>query len=469
MSCNKIHDTIVRDIVETITYEPSVVKQKSVNESIIRDIIDVGADTIKSDVVMGVLNKGKSFKSISSASSNLVLVFPVLTSTTMGIENASMVCKAIERKCVSMMQMLFSAIQITDSRNALEYISNFHTNLKYDNDISVDQFIDAMDRNFIQKEGYTVEQKAYIQKIKSDLRNMNYFLPESISENSISSFKVGSYDSVKGKYNILYEANKNNFGYKNETIKTNINISKKETSGIEDSRVMADTLDKRASMFKTQILDSDIKKANELIPTSMVVNFTSTNFDEPISTSIVLGIKAKLYPIDSMDIINRLSMSSSSNKGFSSFIRATTKEISFWKDFVFAIDKAKIDALSSSRRGSSSKVWKLLERRALKSKVRRSLGQANDASAITSILITQEEVEYLKKNHNMDIQNPSLMKEILDDYNLMCAVIVDEAMEISKFLFDSDDAFETLTFNALERESGDNSKKIINLMSKIAR
>ena len=151
-------------------------------------------------------------------------------------------------------------------------------------------------------------------------------------------------------------------------------------------------------------------------------------------------------------------------------VKVSTREISFFRDFLFAIDKAKIDALSQSRRGSSSKLWKVLERRAIRSKLRRALSLKNDATAITTLCITQDEVEFLKKTEYFDVENPKIIRNIMDAYNLMGFVIADESLEIAKFIFDSgDDVYETITFNNLEREQKDNTKKIINLMSKMNR
>ena len=204
----------------------------------------------------------------------------------------------------------------------------------------------------------------------------------------------------------------------------------------------------------------------------MIVNFVTTKGDVPVKTSgVIIGVKAKLYPVDSQDLINHIKSKVADTNWLNTLIRASTKEISFWKDFIFAIDKAKIDALSNSRRGSASKMWKVLERRALKSRIRRGTSTINDATAITSLVLTQEEVEYLKKMENINIEEPRVFRALLESYNLMAIVIVDEAMEVCKFVFDTgDDTYETIGFNLLEREASDNSyKKIVNLMTKVAR
>ena len=203
----------------------------------------------------------------------------------------------------------------------------------------------------------------------------------------------------------------------------------------------------------------------------MIVNFTSVNYDTPIQDQMVIGVKAKIYPVDSVDILNRITIKNQDNNGMLKFVRATTREISFVKDFMFAIEKAKIDALSQSKRGSSSKLWKILERRAVKSKFRRTLGHTNDASAISTLVLSQEEVEYLKKTENIDIENPSVIRPIMESYNLMGVCIVDESMEVAKFIFDTgDDIYESLSFSHLERENNNGmDRKVINLMTKMVR
>lgn len=427
---------------------------EQIHETVIRDIVDVIMDAKESDTLSGIFNRGKSFKSAADASSNLTLVFPVLASTSINLSNSSMVCKAIERKAVSMMQMLFSAINISDAKNAIDYISKFHTNMKFDDGLSIDQFVDFLDAHVVQKEQAgqnIVTDKEIYTMMKEDLKNLKYELPNIIAENSINNFKV--YPELRyGANNVVLERQGDS---PNDIAATGINMAKNQTD-----------------IFKNQILDSDIKKANELVPTTMIINFVSTGYDTPIGVqNIIVGIKAKLYPVSSTDIISRLILKNKSNNGFNSFIRATTREISFWKDFVFAIDAAKLDAISSSKRGSSSKMWKLLERRSLKSKARRMLGNTNDATSITSLVISQEEVEYLKKTENIDVEKPQVMRPIMESYNLMCVAIIDEAMEAVKFIFDTgEDVYETISFNNLERESADGGyKKVINLMTKMSR
>ena len=353
--------------------------------------------------------------------------------------------------------------------------------------MSVDSFIDALDKFVVNNESVISDIELY-ETAKRDLKNLNYFLPDSLNESSLNDYKVIP-QAYFGEATIVNEGMRNPRDRRainthrryNATPNININIPNTptdttHTSYSYQSRELND-LDRmnmrKASMdlVRNQLLDSDVKKANELVPTMMIVNFTSVNYDTPIQDQMVIGVKAKIYPVDSVDILNRITIKNQDNNGMLKFVRATTREISFVKDFMFAIEKAKIDALSQSKRGSSSKLWKILERRAVKSKFRRTLGHTNDASAISTLVLSQEEVEYLKKTENIDIENPSVIRPIMESYNLMGVCIVDESMEVAKFIFDTgDDIYESLSFSHLERENNNGmDRKVINLMTKMVR
>ena len=102
---------------------------EQIHETVIRDIVDVVTDVKKSDFLAGFKSK-ESMNSIARQSSKLTAVFPVIVSRSMNIENAAMVTKALERKFVSMFQILFSAMSVTNAKDGVDYLSRFHTNIK---------------------------------------------------------------------------------------------------------------------------------------------------------------------------------------------------------------------------------------------------------------------------------------------------------------------------------------------------
>lgn len=237
---------------------------------------------------------------------------------------------------------------------------------------------------------------------------------------------------------------------------------------------MSRGLESHYKMHQSTLLPSDVKKANELVPTLMVVQFNQYQEYGETGCKIlgvktcVIGVKCKLYPVDFSDIAYRISNKTREKNFLNNFVRATTNEISFVRDFMFAVDKAKLDAKSYGAKGSSNKMWKVLERRSVKSRIRRSMKMDNDATAISTLVLSQNLVDYLKKTENINLEKTNTCRLLMESYNLMSIVIVDETMEVAKFLFDTgEDDFEVISFNNLERESSDGSyRKVVNLLSK---
>lgn len=460
------------------------------HETIIRDIIDLSKDVGDNveDVkkAMSSAYSKNSFTSIAKASSDLVLVFPFMCDSTVSMESASMVSKAIERQCVSMLRLLFSALQLSKDKSpdAISFLSQFHKNISSGDmgDITVDDFLTYADK-FAESADVKVINPEAFDIVKEQLERMKYDveLAESICENSLLDYSIVERNSM---INVL-EAGRNGGKDKDKGKKDNkpkMNPRQDYNKGgnnkysnrfdPEDGEKLASYMKDRMDAERNRILDADWKKANELMPTMMVVDYIGTAENgEPIPMSFVCGVKCRLVPADPMDIADRILVKHSDRNVLTSFIRATTGEISFVKDFLLAIDTAKIDALSNSRKGSSNKMWKVLERRALKSKYRRAFSHPNDAACITTLGISSDLAEYIKKENGIDVSNPKIMRGIMEGYNLMGAVIINEATEVCQFLWDTGEGFyESISFTNLEREaSGGEYKKALNLMQKMYR
>lgn len=465
---DQIHETVLKDAIDIFTG--------------IRDIVS-DDDGLEKLIAKHTGRKSTYIRSIANKSNDLICVFPVMSSRNIAIGNQAMVSKAIEKNLVAMLQMLFSAIQVSDADNAFEYIKTFHTNINksaksfdIDDVITISNLIDGMTESAF-KVGAKVDM-GIVEAVKQDLKRMNFVLESNISTRPISESFSCNIDP-SGKYIVEVKpyrednsssVNVFNMGASSpvepavikdrERIKFNYDLDK------IDSQINKDKVD----FFKNQVLPTEYKKANELQPTLMVINFKIKSGDRFIPVdSMVIGVKAKLYPISSEDIITHLVAKTKDANWIQKFIKASTKEISFFKDFLFAIDKAKVDALSMSRKGSSNMMWKVLERRANKSKFNKLMARSNDSTAITTIMVSQNEVDYMKKEYQVDISDIRTARTLLDQYNLIGLCIVDESLEIAKFLYDTgDDMWETISFSNLERESNDNTyKKVVNLMTKV--
>lgn len=474
MGYESIHETVVADILETIKdgvhLVDGVVKPKSANV--------------------------RMSSSLARATSGLTLVFPVVITNTLPIETASMIAKAIERKNVSMLQMAFSAYNITNAPDALEHLAKFHKNLKLGH-MSLDDFMDTMEM-LDESTTITITDKNAVNE--DCKRNINFVLKPSINEKSLMSFKEStvygqtyvtetrkdSVESRKVNADLLSRLQKERqhkedradvaaklaVDKERNAISRDKNDIDRDKLDLDSRKALGQASDQMRQYYASQLLPSDVKKANEMQPSMMLVNFYVNDADRDlnIAQQAVCGVKSKLYAVDSSDIINKIITKHIDSDIVLKLVKVSSREISFVKDFLLGIDDAKLDSLSKSRKGSGSRIFKALERRALKGKIRKSLRLENSAKAITSLVISSEEAEDLKKYNNIDVMQPRVIAPIMEKLNLLYFLVVDSTSEAVHMITDGDDEFESYSFTALERESGDSSyKKVINLMTKIAR
>lgn len=450
---------------------------QQLHETIVRDIIDVINDVKDFDQIEWIRNKN-NVGSIAKRASNLVLVFPVICSNSINIQTATIITKAIERKCVSLLQILFSSIQLTSVENMYDYLKQFHTNLDLRSGLTLDDFMGVMDKLVDEGVVHVSDMELY-QAVREDMHNINYYLSTELNPVSINDYHMRK--DIYGESHVVMEAKSkkgewfrisdtesfNKAMHKAINTATDNAVNKRSEELYNKNK----SIDKQVDYFKYQLTTGEVQKANELMPTTMIVNFTTKNDKGPYNTTTgIIGVKAKLYPVDAMDICNRISSKYQDSNGLFNIIRASTREISFFKDLAFAIDKARVDAVQMAKESNNAKIFKVLERRAQRNRFS-SLLKKNDASPITSLILSQEEVEYLKKYNSIDMEKSYVTRSILEKYNLMDIVIADESLEIAKFIFDDGDGvFETLTFDSLEKEAKDTSyKKVVNLMSKLNR
>lgn len=439
---------------------------ESIHETVVADIFDTIKDGIQ--LVDGVVRPKtasvRKSSSLARATSGLTLVFPVVITNTLPIETASMIAKAIERKNVSMLQMAFSAYNITCATDAIEHLEKFHKNLNLSH-MTLDDFMDTMETLGESGTISAADQRAITEDCK---HNINYVLKPSVNENSLMSYVESM---VYGQTHIL-EAKPTNLKISDDMAARLAHDQVAHDEDLDSRKALGQASDQQRQYLSNQLLSSDVKKANEMQPSMMLVNFYVNDKDRDlnIAQQAVCGVKSKLYPVDSADILNKIITKHIDSDIILKLVKVSSREISFVKDFLLGIDDAKLDSLAKSRKGSGSRIFKALERRAIKGKIRRSLRIENSAKAITSLVISSEEAEELKKYNNIDVMQPRTVIPIMEKLNLLYFLVVDSTSEAVHMLTDGDGEFESFSFTSLERDSGDSSyKKVINLMTKIAR
>lgn len=386
-----------------------------------------------------------SYSSIAKAASDLVAVFPILCSSNVSRDTASLITKAIEQQGCIAMQLVLSAINLSSAADGFEYLKKFHQNLKTGN-ATLDDLGIAIGRLGMSSPVYRNESVSDIQLTIEQTNRLVQIMKESFTQyyeddynhESLSDFCVN--EAADGYYVSVSQLPKERYKFIRE-------------DGNESNKMLS------------QLKNSDAKKINESVPSLLIVRFTTAG-DHPVVTEYVVGVKAKLIATDYMEILNKIYTNNRDGQGLANLIRFTSGELRFVRDVLFGVDKAR-DEILSIKRGSKEQIWKTLQYRAQKSKYMLSKGMNNDASAITTVVITSEDADYLFKEENVNIKDPKVAKRFMESYNLFGLVIVNDAEEVAMIKYDNGEQyFEKLAYEMLERDTGDGQfKKIVNLMS----
>lgn len=466
-------------------------------------LMDLDFDELKRGIT-GTINGSSStgFKmnsNIAKEAKGLTAVFPVLVSESVSVEQAQMIAKAAERKYVTMFQMLFAASQITDAKSAQSYLKKFHNNITSSLDLSdmtVDDVIDFANKLDEEVQTTALTNARITEAAKAVLEDLAFnesytkVLAENLNPVSLNNYKV---KTVFGDYKAtqVSEANDDYYTVEDRSDSTewegrddnNGNVYKQRTNTTtrrtpitarDRAATLKDknaTLKDKADIISKQIVTTDIKKANEATPSLMIINFVTQadGKDNEIVNTAVIGVKCVIHYIPSSEMMNRMVLKNTDRRGLLNFIRATTGEIQFFRDFLFAIDRAKIDAVAKTNKGSNSRIWKMLEIRANRSKMNTTARADNAAcAAITMLVLSKAEVDIIKQSYRLDLSKASTMLSVMKGYNFIGVAVIDEVNEKVDFLYDDGTKnFETISFMSLEREQGAGEyKKMINTLVK---
>lgn len=431
--------------------------------------------------------------SISKYSKNMVLTFPVLCDDTLSIETAQMISRVNEKNITTMLQLLFSSMSIKGN-NGAEVLAQFHKNIE---NTSMDDIVNTLNSIAGTQESAIerARDREVLKVMTESLKSIKTFPKESLNEKSLSDYLVRNY----GNKTIVYEApqvDPNIEAIKNRSAQRGAEAAygqgeprdqreedkfqyqiyrdqekdkrDDEKSARDSRRDKRDNQNDEINFASKQIVPQDVKKANELQPTLMVVKMNDVDENGNIINKMTFyaGVKSRLIACTSMDIVERLVAKNKARLNFKNFLRATSGEIK-WRDFLFCWDQAKVNARNAVKKGEAATMWNLLEKRSTKNNANKIRRSGNDASAITSLVINQETVNYINSTYRIDINSPKEAKKLMDEFNFLAIIICDESNEAARFLYDGNDNYELLSYSALSREVAEkNLKKEINLINK---
>ena len=447
--------------------------------SILKDVMDLMKDFDAND--LGRMMMSRKPSSISRAAAEGTLQFPVLITRSLEISVLNMICSALERQFASFAQIAMTMDQVANSKEGVGgYLRRFHQNsgVKYSktdflNDLnqltreSVEEaLIEAEGVKFI-LESVTAAGATY----KVSVSNKEQL--ESVLE-SLNLQKLN--DKFRPKNLLAMEATR----YNDRATHNGNNVTNRFAAG--DSRITmtnhnidetivtrtnrSDVMDRRPFNAHNILRDNDVKKSNELVPTTLHIRIIIVNDQEvPIDTvDFIVGIKAIMHPIKSEEMIENVFNACRQNGPFFNFVRWTTGEISFMKDLVLRINETKLDVYNKS--AGASHWWLALKRRKNLSKLRNQVFLPGGLLPNTTIVISMEEVEYIKTRYGYDLMDDRVVDKVMGEYFLLAFVIVDMAGEIAHFYFDGQTSNQSTTIDGLRRETSNQSS--INEVIKMA-
>lgn len=516
----------------------------AIQEGVLRDIVELLSDNVNGFIdqddtnsfIGKLLNNrpgtGKYFRSISKVTSNLVLTFPMIVDNSVSIETASMVSKAVEKKLVLLLQMLFSAISVTNNKDAFDFVSKIHRNITSDDVLSYINKMDSMPYRESVSLNYDEINKDLVRIMKEDTKVLSYDLRPALEAERLSNRAIARKEEIEREKARRTSAPKVDVSWNNDTrqndvimsqdyynelkeqirerekeksrilaqkasLRTQRNVDKHKikeleaklkenqkklddannnlkraqthTNDLQKKRIEEERKNKANASSQQYHIDTkldqpEIKKANEMVPSIMIVRFRSGDSNEAVGEAVI-GVKVKLVYVTQADMIERIILKTGDQNRLFEFLKATTGEISMFKDFMFALDRAKLDIFSRSAK--SSPIWKLLERRANVSRTNSFFNNSNGSgTAIATLLVSQDTMDILKKDYNFNSRNTHKLLNIMTDYSAMGFIITNDVTEKVQMLFDDNDlSFETLSYSSLEREDKNQYKKVINLLA----
>lgn len=469
----------------------------------IRDAIETLTD-MKAE--LGSVGIYSAKRSISSSAMDGTANFPVLVEDSINIDDAILISRAAEKKYASFLLTVltmdpFLEVEKGETPSAQKYLKQFHQNIRVKNSDKLIPNINLIDAL---KESYDVDGPEY-SVMESEVLKMTYAIYEGVSrsvpqdknialnytiedvttegtlnerfstrlpmmEDNTYNYQVDTVElKTTGKGDKVTLNHADNYNEFHHTIKVDPNIdinvgsSKNPIDNIGKS-----TVRDRGVQWKP-LTPNECKKSNDLVPTLLhirVFPIDKYTREELSPIDFMIGVKATIHPIPLSEITRMVVMGMRNENFVFNFIRWTTGEIKFFKDFVFAIDTIKMDAKDAGRDVTG---WRpALKRRRKLSKMKLRLSK-NSVLPNTTLVISQSGIDYIKENYGYDLSDENIINRMMDTYFLLGFVYVNTVNQRATFKFDGIDYTDTYTFSTLKQETQNDDKAYKNLMKMLGR
>ena len=456
----------------------------------IRDAIDTLADLKAEFAEAGIYNTKRS---ISASAMEGTANFPVLVDDSMSIDDSTLIARAMEKKFASFLLTTltmdpFLEVSKGETPTASAYMKQFHQNMRVKDStkglhLSLGEFIKEstdVEYSTMESEAFRFAYAVYEGVQQSIPQNINVRCNYTVEE-------VTSPDTLNGRFRALIPTMEDTFvdRHTNAVSLTNKDggvIKFGDNTNVTDRSVKVTTpVNVTVPNAPTQkasvrsggqwkpMTDNDAKKANDLVPTLLhirVYPIDKFTREELTPIDFIMGVKATLHPIP-VEEIARMTVAGMRNEdAVFNFIRWTTGEIKFFKDFLFAIDSIKMDAKDA---GKDVTGWRpALKRRRNNSKMKIRISK-NSVLPNSSLVISQPTIDYIAETYGYNLSDERIINRMMDVYFLLSYAVVNPVSQRATFRFDGIETTDTYTFDTLRRENQNDDKAFKNMMKMLGR
>ena len=436
------------------------------------------------------INKFKS-ESLARKSSAATLQFPIIISRSVNMDTAQSVSKALERQYATFVQIVLSLnpfLDLKKDKDMAGYLNRIHQNNPSPLDLlesctnvysdeaygvhllmSINEGCNGPVLRSNKEQMFSVEDYLNKNKVNDLYKPANITLP--VAESSLNYFckknNIVVTEAVEDKNDFGDKINKEAGAKVDSLNELDQNMMNMHRIRMDEQKMHMDKQKFNADLRKTEaefrskamvkLSDNDVKKSNELVPTTLSVTMHVKDGQSFGGVqNFVIGVKGLMHPVNSNEVITNLLDGYKSGNKFFNFIRFTTGEISFVKDFLLNINELKEDAINAHSK-SNSHWWTTLKRRKALAKAKNAFSRGNSKLLPNaSIVCSMEEIVEINEVYGIDLMAPANVKKIMDRYFLLGFVVVDESQEICHFIFDGESNYQVVSFKGLEKEN--NSK-----------
>ena len=278
-------------------------------------------------------------------------------------------------------------------------------------------------------------------------------------QSQLDAQKYGMKDNDPDAVTVDADGNEIDVVYDRGRSRNNINVARAARSGQTNFK----TFDREV------FTNMDMTKANEAVPlfTKATIGFIVDETEEVVSRDVLIGIKAYIHRAPSLELVNDIYNSIINKRKFLRFVKFITGEERSLSDLIFGIKELRNDALDA--RGGAGEWRSAFKRRRRWSKM--SIPYLmKDYTPNGTIVMTMNEVEYIRSQYGIDIMKPDHVKMIMDSDFLLGFVILDQAEEMVYVTYDGHGyGFQIYTYAMLEREQAQSDRMMRELYRSFSR